>query len=67
MAIMGMRDNSCREHLIEILERLNGVKAVDVSLIRATVTIMHQSLCTVEDLMIAIRRAGLAAEVISSI
>lgn len=56
--ITGMRDNSCREQVVESLERLEGVLEVSVSLVRAQAIVTHDPGCTPSMLRRAVEAAG---------
>ena len=61
LAIMGMRDNACRERIAEVLEAVPGVRDVDVNLHRARATIVHERSSTLDALLGAVVRAGYGA------
>lgn len=58
LVIIGMRDNSCRERVSEALGRIDGVKDVDVSLIRSRATIAHGAPCRLAELVWAVVSEG---------
>ncbi len=58
---MGMRDNSCRERISEVLGSVKGVRSVNVSLIRARAVIEHEASCEPADLVSAVVNAGYGA------
>lgn len=58
---MGMRSNDCRERLVGVLNAIDGVNDVDVSLHRARAIIVHESPCTPAHLVWAVVNAGYAA------
>lgn len=60
--IAGMRDNACRQKIVESLELIAGVKEVDVNLYRARATIVHDPRCGAAELKQSIEKAGYAAE-----
>lgn len=66
LAIMGMRDNSCRERVSEVLGGVKGVRSVGVSLIRARAVIEHEALCESADLVWAVVNAGYGATLVAS-
>ncbi|MCC6659510.1 MAG: cation transporter [Phycisphaerales bacterium] len=43
--ITGMCDNRCRERIVRALERVPGIVQVDVSLLRARATVLHERRC----------------------
>ena len=61
LMIIGMRDNSCRERLVDVLEKLDGVTDVQISLMRARAVVTHQPSCDPADLVWAIVNAGFGA------
>jgi copper chaperone CopZ len=61
LAIAGMRSNACRERVVEVLEQVEGVRDVDVSLIRARATVLHDLACDPAELMRAVAEAGYVA------
>ena len=61
LVIMGMRGNSSREHLAEVLSAVAGVRDVDVNLHRGRAAITHEARCTLEELVGAVLRAGYGA------
>lgn len=64
LAIMGMQRNSCREHVIEVLENIAGVRSVDVNLIRAVATVIYDHPCDTAQLLESLQAAGYDAAVI---
>jgi copper chaperone CopZ len=62
LMIAGMRDNACRQKIIEALEAITGVKDVDVSLYRACATVVHDHHCGAAELMQTVEETGYAAE-----
>lgn len=58
LVIMGMRDNSCRERVSEVLGNVKGVRNVNVSLIRARAVVEHEAPCVAADLVWAVVNAG---------
>lgn len=65
LTVMGMRNNTCRELLIQRLELIEGVRDVDISFHRATATISHTPSCRPGDLVWAIVHAGYGALLVS--
>ena len=61
LVIMGMRDNSCRERISAVLRSVEGVRSVDVSLIRARAVIEHEATAEPAHLVWAIVNAGYGA------
>lgn len=61
LMIMGMRNNSCRERVTEVLARVAGVKDVNVSLLRALATVLYESPCDPEQLVLVVVNAGYGA------
>lgn len=61
LAVMGMRDNACRERLADALTGLEGVEDVDVSLHQARAVIVYREPCVLEALLGAVVRAGFGA------
>lgn len=62
LMITGMRDNACRETIVEAIESITGVKDVDVNLYRSRATIVHEPPCVAAELVRTVERAGYAAE-----
>jgi copper chaperone CopZ len=62
LAISGMRDNDCRERLLDAIRRVDGVTDVRLSLIRGRAEITHDSTCDPAALIQAVVRAGYAAQ-----
>lgn len=58
LLISGMRGNGCRDQITRVLESVAGVKSVDVNLYRARVTILHDQLCEVAELIRSVAEAG---------
>lgn len=63
LLLIGMRSNSCRERVVEVLRRVNGVKDVSVSLIRARAIVLCGPSCGATDLLEAVKKAGYRATV----
>jgi copper chaperone CopZ len=61
LMIIGMRDNACRERLLEALRRVSGVREIRVSLMRARATIVHQPPCEAAELVWTVVSAGFGA------
>lgn len=61
VVIMGMRDNACRERILDAIRRVDGVSEVSVSLIRAKATIDYTEPCAPAALVWAIVSAGFGA------
>ena len=61
--IAGMRDNACRQKILEALESIEGVKDAHVNLYRASATIVHDARCAAAELMRTVSEAGYFAEV----
>ena len=61
LLITGMRNNSCRERIAEVLGRVKGVKDVNVNLIRARAVVECVPPCTGERLVNAVMSAGYGA------
>jgi cation transport ATPase len=59
LLLTGMKDNRCREAVTEALQSVHGVSQVYVNLIRARATIVHAANCVREQLLDAVRSAGL--------
>ena len=62
LMIAGMRDNACRQKIIEALESIEGVKEADVNFYRSSATVVHDAHCAAAELMRTIEEAGYAAE-----
>ncbi len=62
LVILGMRDNSCRERVSEVLGQVKGVRHVTVSLIRARAVVEHEPPCEAPELLRAVVNAGYGAE-----
>jgi len=58
---MGMRGNECREALADLLQAIEGVEDVDISLYRSRAVIFHTPPCTPAQLVWSIVNAGYAA------
>lgn len=58
---MGMRNNSCRERLSDVLGQIKGVMTVNVSLIRARAVIEHEPPCEPAELVWVVVKAGYGA------
>lgn len=61
LTIIGMRGNDCRERIAELLQAIEGVKDVDVSLHRGRAVIVHEVRCPSGDLVWALMVAGYGA------
>ena len=61
--IAGMRDNACRQKIVEALESIEGVREADVNLYRSSATIVHDAHCAPAELMRTVSDAGYFAEV----
>lgn len=59
--VLGMRDNSSREHVTEVLARAEGVNEVSVSLIRASAVVLYLPPCEPRELVWALKTAGYGA------
>ena len=66
LVIMGMRDNASREHVVEVLETVDGVKEAYVNLYRGQATIVHECRCELGDLVQAVLRAGYGAALLET-
>ncbi len=64
LAIVGMQKNSCRERVTDILDSVEGVRSVDVSLIRAEAVVVYGHPCDTSQLLESLQTAGYEAEVI---
>lgn len=64
LLVLGMRDNGCRERVIEILSGVEGVCEVDVSLVRARATVVHEARCEIAALVGALALGGFGAELV---
>ena len=62
LLIHGMRDNTCRESVVQALQNVPGVQDVHVNLYRAQAVIIHQPSCAAADLIEAVDRLGYAAQ-----
>ena len=58
LLVIGMKDNGCRERVIEALSSVEGVTEVMVSLLRARAMVWHEPSCLRGALIQAIERAG---------
>lgn len=65
LLIVGMKDNGCREIVVEALEIVRGVKEVHVNLYRGHAIISHEPHCEAADLIAAVERAGYGASLSS--
>lgn len=65
LMITGMRNNDCRERVAEALGRVRGVMQVDVSLLRARATVLHEPGCEPDLLMRAVGEAGYSAMLVN--
>jgi copper chaperone CopZ len=63
LMVAGIRDNACRQKIVEALEAIEGVKEADVNLYRASATVIHDARCAVAELMRTVSAAGYFAEV----
>jgi copper chaperone CopZ len=63
MIVIGMQDNASRERVVDSLWRVDGVRDVSVSLVRARAVIVHSPDCPPEHLRRAVRDAGFDAAV----
>ena len=61
LLVLGMKDNRCREDVTAALERVPGVMEVQVSLYRGLAVVRHRADCAVEDMIVAVVRAGYGA------
>ena len=61
LLIMGMKDNSCRETVAEVLAHVDGVGDVHVNLYRGRAIISHELHCKTAHLITAVARAGYSA------
>lgn len=61
LLIVGMKGNRCREAVAEAFESVKGVNEVQVSLCRASATIIHETQCAAVDLIAAVRQTGYGA------
>ncbi len=64
LAIAGMQKNTCRERITEVLGSLEGVRSVDVSLIRAEAVVVYGQPCDISQILESLQAAGYEAEVI---
>lgn len=58
LVITGMRDNSCRERIADVLGQIKGVRDVAVSLFRARAVVEHEPTCEASELVRAVEGAG---------
>ena len=58
LAIVGMRNNECRERIAEALARVSGVRTADVNLFRASATVIHDPTCNSDDLARVVMELG---------
>ena len=65
LLLTGMRNNSCREQIEDVLRQVKGVKEVNVSLIRARAIVECSPPCTTADLIQAVSMVGYGAAVSS--
>ena len=63
LAILGMKDNECREIVTSALEAMQGVLEAHVSLLRGRATVWHEAQCHPADLIRAVERAAFSASV----
>ena len=63
LLIDGMRDNHCRELVLDALLKVAGVSEAEVSLFKARATVAFTAPCNPEDLIKAVARAGYKAVV----
>jgi copper chaperone CopZ len=61
LLIVGMRGNSCRELVAEVLTRVPGVRDVQVSLLRARAVVVREAGCKESELIRAVMEAGFGA------
>lgn len=61
LLLTGMRSNSCREAIAEALKRVNGVRDVAVSLMRARAVVLCEPTCRTVELIKAVKAAGYGA------
>lgn len=64
LAITGMQGNPCRERVTDVLGNIEGVRSVDVSLIRAQATVVFGHPCNTAQLLASLQAAGFDAVVI---
>lgn len=63
LLLVGMRDNSCRERVLEALRGVAGVKEAHVSLIRAQAVVLCEPPCSESALVEAVSAEGYGATV----
>jgi copper chaperone CopZ len=63
LMIAGMRDNACRQKIIDALESIDGVKIADVNLYRSSAIIVHDAHCAPAELMRTVSESGYFAEI----
>jgi copper chaperone CopZ len=63
LLLTGMRNNSCRERIADVLGRVKGVKDVNVNLIRARAVVVCEATCSAAVLVDAVVAAGYGATV----
>jgi copper chaperone CopZ len=61
LSVAGMRNNSCREAVIQALEGVPGVEDVSVSLMRGRAVVRFVPPCEVRALVEAVERVGCVA------
>ncbi|GMV26045.1 MAG: hypothetical protein AMXMBFR58_20760 [Phycisphaerae bacterium] len=61
LLIFGMRSNTCREQVTDVLCAIHGVDEVVVSLVRSTAVVVHDAACAGSDLVGAVTGAGFGA------
>lgn len=61
LTLAGMRNNACRELVVEALERVPGVSNVSVSLIRARAVVQFAPPCEPRALIAAVTNLGYGA------
>lgn len=59
--VLGMRNNSCRERIVEVLGQVEGVQDVSVSLVRARAVVAYEPPCEPATLIRAIEGVGYRA------
>ena len=62
LLIAGVKDNGCRESVIHALERIPGVREVEVNFCHARAVVRHDEECAAEELTRAVSEAGFGAE-----
>jgi copper chaperone CopZ len=63
LLVIGMRNNECRERICNALRQVQGVKDVNVSLIRAQAMVLYEPPCEAAALTDAVVAAGYGATV----